>query len=151
MSRGFAPGVLLGSCSSTQGPAACSLLILTSEAKASSRPARYPPAVGAAALARFGERAAARFLEQQGGVVLGRNLRVGRSEIDLLIELNRRRVAVEVKTRRVGDPLEAFTPEKASLVRRAARGLSPPVYRVDLVTIEINRHGILLRWVPEAG
>jgi len=84
-------------------------------------------------------------------VVLGRNLVVGRSEIDLLVRFDRRRVAVEVKTRRVGDPLEAFTQEKADLVRRAARGLSPPVYRIDLVTVEVDRHGILLRWVPEAG
>ncbi len=105
------------------------------------------------AVARFGEEVAARFLYRRGAHIAGRNLRVGRGEIDLLAVLDGRRVAVEVKTRGPGsgDPLDGFGPDKAARVRRAAAALDPPVHRVDLVTVTVTGDGVAVRWLPEAG
>jgi hypothetical protein len=34
-------------------------------------------------------------------------------------------------------------------VRRAARNLSPPVWRIDLVTVVITEAGATVRWLAE--
>lgn len=102
---------------------------------------------------RIGEAIAAAFLERRGAVVVERNLRVGHDELDLLVELHGQRVAVEVKTSRTeaGRPEENFDRAKESHVRRAAHNLSPPVWRIDLVTVVLTEHGATVRWVPEAS
>jgi putative endonuclease len=103
---------------------------------------------------RLGEAVAARFLERRGGKILARNVRVGRGEIDLLVELGGEQAVVEVKsawTDQAGDPAEAFTPGKARQVRSLAATLSPPVFRVDLVTVRFSDEGALVRWQPRAG
>jgi putative endonuclease len=100
---------------------------------------------------RTGEDIAASFLERRGAVVVDRNLRVGRDEIDLLVVLDGERVAVEVKTARTADahPEDNFDDAKERRVRRAARNLSPPVWRIDLVTVVITEAGATVRWLAE--
>lgn len=67
------------------------------------------------------------------------------------MELDGEAVAVEVKTRRHGEPVEAFTPDKAARVRRVATRLTPPARRVDLVAVTVGSEGVWIRWVPGAG
>jgi putative endonuclease len=100
---------------------------------------------------RTGERIAASFLEHRGAVVVDRNVRVGRDEIDLLVVLDGERIAVEVKTARGADahPEDNFDDAKERHVRRAARNLTPPVWRIDLVTVVITETGATVRWLPE--
>lgn len=101
----------------------------------------------------MGERLAASFLTARGAKVIGHNLRRGHGEVDLLATIGGEAVAIEVKTRtRNGDdPSEAFTPDKATRVRRAAAQLNPPAFRVDLVTVVVDEFGAAVRWVPTAG
>ena len=75
------------------------------------------------ALARRGERLAARHLTSLGMVVLDRNWRCPHGEIDLVLRDGDDLVVCEVKTRSTtayGDPLEAITWEKARRLRRLA-------------------------------
>ena len=104
---------------------------------------------------RLGEELAARFLEARGARVLGRNVRVGRGEIDLHVAVGGVSVAVEVKTLVASpdhtDALEQFSAHKARTVRRYARMLSPPAHRVDLIAVTLRGEGAELRWVAFAG
>lgn len=113
------------------------------------------PNVHNAVVGRRGEAIAAWFLERHGARVVDRNLRVGHDEIDLLVELGGRRVAVEVKTAAaagaLGRPEEAFDDVKVRRIRRAASGLDPPVRRIDLVTVIMDVDGVDVRWSPGAG
>ena len=85
----------------------------------------------------------------RGAVVVARNLEAGGGEIDLLVRFDDRPVAVEVKTRLGGDPLDSFGPAKATRVRRTAvAALGRPV-RVDLVAVGIGPGGARVRWVPD--
>jgi putative endonuclease len=71
-----------------------------------------------------GEELAARYLEEQGLVVLSRNWRCPEGELDLVATDRRRLVVCEVKTRTTtnyGHPAEAVTEEKASRIRRLSR------------------------------
>ena len=87
--------------------------------------------------------------------MLGRNVRLGRGEIDLHVSLDGVSVAVEVKTvvarRRSDDAIHQFSFRKADTVRRYARRLQPPAKRVDLIAITLRGHGADIRWVPFAA
>ncbi len=80
--------------------------------------------------------------------MLGRNVRVGRGEIDLLVRFGNQRVAVEVKTRLGLEPREAFSEEKANRVWQAARRYGG-IGRVDLVAVRFNARGAEVRWLPQ--
>ena len=74
---------------------------------------------------RLGERAAERFLKQNGCRILGRNYRAGRHEIDLIAEERATDMIVfaEVKTRAEGGygrPMEAVDRNKQRFLRLAA-------------------------------
>jgi Holliday junction resolvase-like predicted endonuclease len=94
-------------------------------------------------------------LEERGARILGRNIRLGRGEIDLHVDVGSASVAVEVKTLLAGierdDALTSFTPAKAVKVRRYAKRLDPPSHRVDLVAVTVRPSRVDLRWVPFAG
>jgi putative endonuclease len=78
-----------------------------------------------AALGREGERLVAERLEANGFRILGRNVRVGRLELDLIAERDGLIVFVEVRTRRSGalvHPAETIDREKRARIRRAALG-----------------------------
>ena len=76
-----------------------------------------------AAVGRYGEELAARMLEGAGWVVVDRNWRGTRGELDLVALDGRELVVVEVKTRTglgYGHPSEAVTPRKLARLRRLA-------------------------------
>lgn len=101
---------------------------------------------------RLGEAVAAGFLTRRGAAVVDRNIRIGPDEIDLLVELDGRRVAVEVKAGRGAiAPEDHFDAAKQAHLRRAVQGLDLPVSRIDLVTVVFGRGGATVRWIPEAG
>ena len=72
---------------------------------------------------RAAEEAAARYLQRRGWRVLGRNVRVGRGELDLIARRGPVLAFVEVKARRsgaAGAPEDAVTPRKQRQVARLA-------------------------------
>jgi len=75
-------------------------------------------------LGRFGEEEAVRYLRARGWAILGRNVRCGPRELDVIAVRGRILAFVEVKCRRgqsYGHPLQAITRAKQKGVARAAR------------------------------
>ena len=105
-------------------------------------------------MARFGELLAARFLAGRGVSIIGRNVRVGRSEIDVVGEVRGRPVAFEVKTVVVRHPSDdgiyQVSSDKLAAVRRGIRELSRGAGRVDVVTIGLDEDGAAIRWIRDA-
>lgn len=93
---------------------------------------------------------AARWLERRGWHVLGRNVRFGRKEIDLVARRHDLVAFVEVKGRRTGAygaPAEAVTPRKRGEIESVARwwverwGRPDLRYRFDVIGIAADGHG----------
>jgi putative endonuclease len=106
-------------------------------------------------LGRWGEKLAAERLESHGYKVLDRNWRCRRGEIDLVVKEGDVLVFVEVKTRRgrdYGTPEEALTRYKAKRLLELGqryileRNLEDVEWRVDLVAVELDQQGKLLRF-----
>jgi Holliday junction resolvase-like predicted endonuclease len=76
------------------------------------------------------------------------NLRSGHGEVDLLVAIDGRLVAVEVKTRVGEDPLIQLTTEKERRMWEAAWRLRPRPSRIDVVAVRLDRSGITIRWIP---
>lgn len=77
----------------------------------------------ARALGRLGEELAARYLRRRGWEIVGRNVREGRKEIDIIARRGGVLAFVEVKTRRsreFGDPLESISRRKRAEIREVA-------------------------------
>ena len=75
------------------------------------------------ALGQYGEAVAARYLERNGWLILGRSWRCRAGEIDVVAQREGVIAVCEVKTRRsarYGTPLEAVTPAKAQRLRLLA-------------------------------
>ncbi len=96
----------------------------------------------------MGESLAAAYLTEQGASVVGRNVRAGRGEVDLLVRIDAALVAVEVKTRVGSDPRIAYTAEKADRVWAAIGRLNPRPRRLDLVAVALTTEGADIRWIP---
>jgi putative endonuclease len=113
------------------------------------------------ALGDYGERLAARFLEDHGLQVIDRNWRCAHGELDLVARDGDCLVFCEVKTRRsarFGDPLEAVTGQKAVRLRRLAAAwlrahdVHGARVRIDVVAILRPSSGpALLRHVVGVG
>ncbi|MEM6785574.1 MAG: YraN family protein [Bacteroidota bacterium] len=104
-----------------------------------------------------GEDLAAAYLEAHGFVLMDRNYRFEREEIDLIVwerddlfEMGGALVFVEVKTRRgtgFGRPEAAVTPAKQAAIRRVAeaylyeRKLESTVCRFDVVAVLLSPSG----------
>ncbi len=112
-------------------------------------------------LGRWGEQLAAQYLESHGYKVLERNWRCRRGEIDLVAKEGDVLVFVEVKTRRgrdYGTPEEALTRYKVKRLLELGQryilehDLEDVEWRVDLVAVELDQQGKLLRFehVPNA-
>jgi len=107
---------------------------------------------------RLGEGLAAWFLERRGYRVRGRNLRIGRFEIDLVAERGRRLVFVEVKFRRGsswGDPRAALAPAQRARLAAAAEAYAARFgdrrdVRFDVVIIEERDDRLLVEHLPDA-
>lgn len=103
------------------------------------------------AVGRFGEDVAVEYLQRNGLVVLERNWRCARGELDIVAQDGPTLVFCEVKTRSgvgFGDPAEAVGPVKAARIRAlalrwlAARGRRAPELRFDVVTVVRGRGGL---------
>ena len=102
------------------------------------------------AVGAYGERVAARYLQQAGLVVLDRNWRCAEGELDIVARDGAALVICEVKTRRgerFGTPAEAVVLAKAARLRRLATqwirasGLHPDTVRFDVVSVRPQRSG----------
>jgi putative endonuclease len=101
-----------------------------------------------------GEERAVRFLQRKGFTIIGRNLRLGRGELDIVARQDDLLVFVEVKTHKtLESALLAVHPDKCSRLQSAARtwlGLHPDYAeiqcRFDLIIIT-PRMG-LPDWAP---
>ena len=80
-------------------------------------------------------------------MILERNTRIGRGELDLIVSIDGERVAVEVKTGSGdNDPIFNFDSAKQQQVRSlaSARGIA----RVDYVGVSTSGRGVTVRWLP---
>lgn len=103
------------------------------------------------ALGQYGEAVAARYLERNGWMVLGRNWRCDIGELDVIAQRDDVIAICEVKTRRstrFGTPLEAVTPDKLKRLRRlAGRWLAQhrayaSTVRIDVITVLVDDAGL---------
>lgn len=99
------------------------------------------------ALGEAGEKMAARYLEKKGYSIVGRRVRCGGGEIDIIARLGKEWVFVEVKTRssdRMGTAAEALTRGKATRLARAVvaymtqHELHDSPVRCDLLAIDFD-------------
>jgi putative endonuclease len=102
------------------------------------------------AVGAYGERVAARHLQDQGLVVLDRNWRCPDGELDLVLRDGDDVVFCEVKTRRsegFGPPAAAVTADKVRRLRGLAAlwlaqtGVRPHAMRFDVVEVLPQRRG----------
>lgn len=105
---------------------------------------------------RLGEDLAASHLQQQGYVILARNVRFPFGEIDIIAQDGETLVFVEVKTRRsqcFGSPLEAITPRKQQQLIKLAQaylqGQERPV-RFDVVAVMLAKKSVTVEVLPNA-
>lgn len=107
----------------------------------------------------LGEQAAVDYLRQQGFMIVERNWRVGRSEVDIIALRHDELHFVEVKTRKFGSmtaPEEALTEQKSRAMRRAATAYmaqhnSPYEPRFSLIAIDVVGERVEeLRFVEDA-
>lgn len=103
------------------------------------------------ALGGLGENLACQFLVRRGLMVVARNVEVAGGEIDLVARHGRTMVAVEVRSRWMDDPIDAFDHDKHRQVAALARMLDPPCGRIDLVAVRFHLGGVDIRWVPAVG
>lgn len=103
-----------------------------------------------AELGRWGEDAAARELKRRKYRILGRNVRVGRGELDIVATHRNETVFVEVKTRRdqaFGGARAALTHAKSRRLERLAQAYlrqhpdRAGPYRIDVVAIDVDPAG----------
>ena len=100
---------------------------------------------------KFGENAAARYLERQGFVIVGRNVRVFHKEIDLIAENEHYLLFVEVKTRHqdpnvrspFGRPSDAVDYKKRKNIASAAeiylsKHPTTKMPRIDVVEVFLS-------------
>ncbi len=78
------------------------------------------------------------------------NVRSGKGEIDLLVDIGGRIVAVEVKTRVGEDPLSQLTRDKERSMWEAASRLRPRPMRIDVIAVRLDRGGATIRWIQDA-
>jgi putative endonuclease len=106
---------------------------------------------------RRGEAQAEKFLKKSGLKMVGRNVRVGHDELDLIARDGDTLIFVEVKTRKnedFGRAAAAVTPAKRRKLSRAAirflkkRKLRPPYIRFDIV--EVVGEEPEIRHIPNA-
>jgi len=111
------------------------------------------PADARRGLGALGEELAARRLAAAGYEIVTRNWRCQAGELDLVARQGECLVLVEVRTRRgkaLGPPEESITPAKqARLVTLAEAYVQavdwPGDWRIDVVAVELDRGGRLLR------
>lgn len=112
---------------------------------------------GSQDLGRIGEETALRYLERKGYACLGRNVRVGKDELDLVMRDGMTTVFVEVKLRRPGvSGAEAVNRAKRRRICRAAvvymmntGGVDRPA-RFDVVELAFDGVQMYVHHIPDA-
>jgi len=102
---------------------------------------------------RWGEQAAAEYLERKGYTVLARNFRAERGEVDIIARQGNVLVFVEVKARssnRYGYPEYSVSPKKRQHLLSAAEKyiLEHPefsTWRVDVIAVEGETGEVVIR------
>ena len=96
-------------------------------------------------IGKWGEQAAAVYLEQKGYTILEKNTRTPRGEIDIVASLQGQIVFVEVKartSRTFGPPEEALTPRKLAHMRACAEYYAVKheldAWQCDAIAVEGN-------------
>jgi putative endonuclease len=112
-------------------------------------------------LGRQGEDAAAKYLEEAGLRILGRNWRCAEGELDIVAVERRALVVCEVKTRsgsRFGTPLESISRKKRARLRRlavrwlTAHGMAFDEIRIDAIGLTREPDGsFAVAHVPGVG
>ena len=107
----------------------------------------------------LGEQAAVDYLRQNGFMIVERNWRMGRSEVDIIASRYDEIHFIEVKTRKFSSltaPEEAITEQKMRALRRAASAYLAQHYtdlepRFSLIAIDVIGESISsLRFVEDA-
>lgn len=120
------------------------LLWLTDEIRRAGWRLRLP---AAEARGKLGEDLAHRYLQRQGYLIVGRNVRVGAAELDLVARQGELLVVVEVKTRsneEFGAPERNVDQRKRRALRRAAawyaqwNGIPWENVRFDLISVVLK-------------
>jgi putative endonuclease len=102
----------------------------------------------------MGENLACEFLGKNGYEIIERNFRCPGGEVDIVARQHDTLVFVEVRTKssqQFGSPEESITPTKMEHLRNAAayywqsRNNLPESWRIDVIAIEMNRRGQVLR------
>lgn len=101
-------------------------------------------------LGAFGERVAAHHLEAAGMTIVDRNVRISRTEVDLIARDGNDLVFVEVRTRRNAPGLaaESIIPAKLQRIWGFALaycerdGHDPGTIRLDVVVVELDGRGL---------
>ncbi len=97
-----------------------------------------------------GEKLARDFLKKRGYRILETNYRCPQGEIDIVAKHKDSLVFIEVRTKtslEFGSPEESITPTKKERMRAAAfhyqqtHNNLPPLWRIDLVAIELDQKG----------
>lgn len=110
-----------------------------------------------ARLGRFGELAAAAYLQRHGFALIARNWRCSAGEIDLVATKGDQVVFVEVRTRRARGPTPVF-PETTVASRKAQRlvqvaqaylaqseAVKDRAWRIDVIAVEVDSAGRIAR------
>lgn len=107
----------------------------------------------------IGEQAAVDYLRQSGFMIVERNYRIGRSEVDIIASRGDELHFVEVKSRKYGSmtaPEEAITEQKMRAMRRAASAYMSQRHsmlepRFSLIAIEMVGERVeALRFIEDA-
>jgi putative endonuclease len=96
-----------------------------------------------------GERLAAGYIERLGWRILGKNVRVGRGELDIIAMDGDELVIVEVRARKIGklSPSETTVgPHKIKAILKSARRYVEGIsyggnWRIDVVAITVDSEG----------
>ncbi len=102
----------------------------------------------------LGEKLARDFLKKRGYRIKETNYRCPEGEIDIVAKHKDFLVFIEVRTKtslEFGSPEESITPAKKEKMRatafhyRRTHNNLPPLWRIDVVAVELNRKGKLSR------
>ncbi len=102
----------------------------------------------------LGEKLAKDFLKKRGYRILETNYRCPQGETDIVARHKKALVFIEVRTKtslEFGSPEESITPAKKERMKAAAfhyrqtHSKLPPLWRIDVVAIELNEKGKLSR------
>ena len=102
----------------------------------------------------LGEKLAKGFLKKQGYRIKETNYRCPEGEIDIVAKHKDHLVFIEVRTKtglEFGSPEESITPTKMGRLRAVASHYRqthndlPPLWRIDVVAVELNQNGKLSR------